>query len=97
MLGSPYDQFANKTLSKKYILNAVKYNLTEFTTKSTGIPLVDVCMRQDSMCLQMETVDSHYMDSIYSERFVWQHIFKDVPSLSFHCLISVMGACLPST
>ena len=86
----------------KTLINAVKSNLTELTTKSTSIPLavssVLICACTRIPCvLRLRRVGSHYSDSVYSAR---EHVFKVVspsplPSLSFHCLISVMGSCLP--
>ena len=51
--------------------------------------------------LRLRSVGSHYRDSVYSERFcvgARPQGCSPPPSilfLSFHCLTSVMGACLP--
>ena len=51
--------------------------------------------------LRLRGVGSHYVyrDSVYSERFCvgarLQGCPPPIPSLSFHCLTSVTGACPP--
>ena len=86
----------------KVFLNAVKCNLTELATRSTNFTfavssLLDMRMCQDSSCSWSIARWSSFVGILVhvflSVGIPWRLCPLPCPSLSFHCLISVTGAC----
>ena len=81
--------------------NAIKCNLTEWTTMTTSIPIVVsivlICACTRIPCTpRLRCVGSLHSDSVYSERcFSREHVFKHPPSLpSLFPLLMQCGRCL---
>jgi len=84
------------------LLNVVRCNLTELTTKRAFLPVVFsgvlVCMQQDSMYSLTVTCSQLFTASVYSElRFAGitsSNIFPPFPPF-FHCIIQSDGRLSP--
>ena len=89
-------------LRGSYLFDAVKCNLTELTNGSTSFTftvsgLLDTRMRQDSSCSWSIECCSSFVGVLVSVFLSvgtpWRLSPLPCPSLSFHCFVSVAGAC----